>query len=541
MPKLFPDPLPNRVRLDRLHHAEVRVYDALKSGLSAEWVVCYSAKWIGHRRFSGGANVDGETDFIVAHPDLGILLLEVKGGQIDYDGGIDTWTSTDIYGEVHEIDPVGQLRDAKGTLRKKLKDLPSWRGNAPWIVMEYAIVFPDCLLSRQNLTTDPTLSTPSNILIDGGQLGDIEKCLRRVFEHWRGDSPPPAPGSQAQVINALIAMLAPKVSLPNPMVLAIREEEQELLRLTEEQMRLLSFLSTHRRVAISGCAGSGKTMMAVEKARRLASEGFETRLLSYHVPLAQHLKRVTKGIPNLQALTLSELQADDIYEALVVDEGQDFTPKEWDQMLDCLLPDEGILYVFYDDNQRVRAHSELALPEGLSYFPLRENVRNTRAIHARIQPFYDASIQPRGPSGRTVEKIVAESPALIRSALSRTLHHLNITEKIPVADIVVLTPKSLNDSCIANQTLASGFKLMETTPAMEGRSSSTAHLEVRCESVASFKGLESPVVVVVEVDNDLLNSPQYEAICYVAFSRPRLHLVVIGSANALQQLMGDAV
>ena len=44
------------------------------------------------------------------------------------------------------------------------------------------------------------------------------------------------------------------------------------------------------------------------------------------------------------------------YDALIVDEAQDFHP-DWWVPLQLLLedPDEGSLYVFYDDNQRIFA------------------------------------------------------------------------------------------------------------------------------------------------------------------------------------------
>ncbi len=57
-------------------------------------IIFYSVSWLG-RPSPGIAPVDGETDFVVAHPDKSILIIEVKGGKIRYDGATDRWFSID--------------------------------------------------------------------------------------------------------------------------------------------------------------------------------------------------------------------------------------------------------------------------------------------------------------------------------------------------------------------------------------------------------------------------------------------------------------
>jgi len=66
--------------------------------------------------------------------------------------------------------------------------------------------------------------------------------------------------------------------------------EQELLRLTDEQMRILDLLRDTKRLVVKGCAGSGKTLLALEKATRLARDGKYVQLLCYSIPLAQWLQ-----------------------------------------------------------------------------------------------------------------------------------------------------------------------------------------------------------------------------------------------------------
>ena len=78
-----PEQLPSRIRNEPRRRAEVKLYDALYTQMGRGWSVFYSVGWTAPA--VGAAPKDGETDFIVAHPDKGILLIEVKGGRITFD------------------------------------------------------------------------------------------------------------------------------------------------------------------------------------------------------------------------------------------------------------------------------------------------------------------------------------------------------------------------------------------------------------------------------------------------------------------------
>ena len=83
MATMFPTPLPAAVTADAGREAERRVYDALARLLDPEHAVFYSVAWL--TRATGPAARDGEADFVIAHSDLGVLVLEVKGGQVGHD------------------------------------------------------------------------------------------------------------------------------------------------------------------------------------------------------------------------------------------------------------------------------------------------------------------------------------------------------------------------------------------------------------------------------------------------------------------------
>ncbi len=562
MARIYPEALSNHVRNDPGKRAEVKLYDALCQQLGDSWVVFYHVAWLG-RTATAGAPRDGETDFILAHPDYGILLLEVKGGIISYQGSQRQWFTRDRRGNEHRIDPFTQVMLCKHALLQKIKSLPGW--SARWITIGHSVAFPDSSIAHISLPPD----APPEIIIDGGHLSRSAERVEEIMRYWRNQDRAASPLGAA-LITDLERLLAPTMTLPNPLAIQVEDEEQEILRLTEEQFRMLDWLQRSRRAAIYGCAGAGKTTLAVEKARRLANEGFRTLLTCYNKALGVHLSEVAGMIENLTICTFHQLcyrmareaeielptpeginqqrvfdmdypaaltralsaRPDLTYDALVVDEGQDFQDTWWSALEACLREGkDGIFYVFYDDNQRVY-RDRGAIPTDLQAYPLIENVRNTRNIHRALVAYYQGehNSQPRGPVGRSVEIYHYSSSAELRRLLPQLLQKLTAIEQLSPKDLVVLTPKALNRSQLRGLEVGGGLRLVEQ-PTGRGR-------EILCATIHSFKGLERRVVIVIELDEELLgSSASRDALCYVAFSRPRNHLILLGKKDVILEVL----
>src|SRR5262249_20671065 len=157
-----------------------------------------------------------------------------------------------------------------------------------------------------------------------------------------------------EIVEGMVRLLARTTTLPNPLRSQIEDEHVEIQTLTNSQIDLFRRLQGTRRLAVGGGAGSGKTYVAVQRARDLAKQGFRTLLVCHAAPLARYLRDLTSSQQSLEVLTARELacrfvpeldenavDADEAfpaqlftamaalperpYRAVLVDEGQDFT------------------------------------------------------------------------------------------------------------------------------------------------------------------------------------------------------------------------
>lgn len=551
--RFFPELIHQARRADPRFQAEARFYDLLGEQLPAGWTVFYNVAWLS-RDWRTERLRDGETDFILAHPDHGVLVVELKGGSISFDGDRQQWLSTNSDG-THEItNPFTQARNGKYNLRDRLEDFLGYHFST--IRLCHAVAFPG-----SDRPADPiTEEAKPEIIIGRQDLGRLTDRVREILTRSLGND---LFLHGREIVDGLVRLLARTTTLPNPLRSQIDAEHAEIQTLTNSQIDLFRRLQGTRRLAVGGGAGSGKTYVAVQRARDLARQGVRTLLVCHADPLARHLRELTAGQPDLDVMTARELacrfapgldpaaaDADDTfplallgavaalperpYRAVLVDEGQDFTADWFDALAACVDGGpNGIFYVFHDTNNQTVRPGGGRIPNDLLSFDLAENVRNTQTICRTIQPFYRSAvaIAPRGPAGRAVAAQPYETPAELGRKLGAVLAQLLLSEGLLANDIAVLTPRAaLADSDLPGVALPSGIQLVTDPQQARKR-------KVLLSTIADFKGLERPVVVVAELDERLPTDERLRAaLLYVAFSRPRNLLYLLGTPPVLAGL-----
>jgi hypothetical protein len=234
------------------------------------------------------------------------------------------------------------------------------------------------------------------------------------------------------------------------------------------------------------------------------------------------------------------------YHAIVVDEGQDFDTG-WLASLEGLLHGgrEDVLYVFHDPAQAIFRDDQIG-ELGLTEFPLDFNCRNPGPIHALCLPLAKGGLAsiPRRRDGRSPEFIKAEVDAEVIEALRKTLHRLVAVEGVAPGSIAVLSGLGLEQSAVwahrryGNQVLWNGAvgddgRLLGLAADLVPEPPMDV---VLCESVRRFKGLERPVIVLLEIPRD--DPERMDRLLYVGASRARQHLVVVAPTAVIRRLGG---
>jgi UvrD-like helicase C-terminal domain/AAA domain len=530
--------------------AERRLYEGFLEQLDDAFVIYHSVDWV----VGGRAGRDeGEADFVITHPELGLLALEVKGGRVAYDPVTSRWSQTGHSG-THGLDedPFHQSKGAMHSLMRILEGQPGWDRWKP--SYGFGVAFPD---GRYETAAHP--GAPAEIVIDRNDLARLAERVPEVMRTW-------ARGGRrfgAEGMEAVSKALGFSVEIRTPLSLKFDEEDKKIVELTSDQAWVLAFVLHRRRAAVTGPAGSGKTVLAVSVAKQLAIAGHRTLLTCFNRKLGEHLRASVGGCGGIDTATFHQLcvqlameagvalppeeagaaspyfehrlpealaeaaaRLGPRYGAIVVDEGQDFREYWWPALLSLHTdPEAGLLYVFADDNQNLYGG---ALPVGEEdrIGPIALNLRNTKQIGEFVSVFYKGEQEPiaRGPEGEPVEILGYGGEDDLEHLLAVVLRNLVEEEHVPLEDIVVLTPSGTGKSRLRRNGMVDGYRLSETVEPGT----------VLATSVHAFKGLERPVVILAELgDKHLEDLRDY---LYVGGSRARNHLVVLAAEPVAREL-----
>jgi hypothetical protein len=489
----------------------------MESELGAAWSVYYSRPWWGIS--DRGAELDGEADFVVSHPDKGVLFIEVKGGRVEHDPANDSWTSMDRDGIRHRIkNPLQQAVAAKHRLLAKFRGAVGWPSHR--VRVRHGVIFPGCEAAAGAMGLDQPLICGATEFRDGF-TGWIEARLAshvepsREFEHGPGQAG----------IQAIDATIAAPVRLTVPLHRELQsniERQDELL--TGAQLLAVCSIESFSRVVIEGGAGTGKTVIACEIAARHARSGRATLLTCLSEPLALSLRRRMAHITGLDVLSCADVETAvrrgtlGLYQAVIVDEGQDIRMDRWD-LLQRLVGKGGVLRVLFDSNQAVyQARDDLETRLQAKAFPLRLNLRNTKRIAALTEKLYRGPlIDCVGPEGQQVSIHAVEKDVAPEAAAALASELLG-KHQIAPADVAVLVPDAAMAATVANELGRRGIRVSNAETRDAGA--------VVVETIPRFKGMESMCAILIA---DRISANNKE-VCYVGVSRARaLLLVVIAS------------
>lgn len=508
------------------------VYEALQR-LGGDYTVFHSFRWLAR---DGRWRSEGEADFLVLNQRLGILSLEVKAGGIDFREG--NWIQINRKDKSEKvIDPLGQAAESQYYIQSLLREkCPSYRvmiGRAAW--------FPSVVLSKG---LPLPAESAREILLDQDSLEYPDKALVQAFVYWQkllNFYMKPLTASQYQ---SLIQCLMPSFHLAETISSSGRSSRADCVQLTRQQAAILDFLHEQQNAAIHGPAGTGKTLLAIERVKLLASEGKKVLYLCFNEFLLAHLREQIHGplivLHNINSLARELLQDDTLpiekvvpifedyfandfddndwpYQDIVVDEGQDFSDGLLSHLSDLAALYGGSCYVFYDRNQYIMRKDK---PEWLDKnaecrLVLYKNCRNTSEIASSIGTIMGLrpesyvnevhGVKPKAAFYRTADELRQIATQFVKRMLS---------QRMKPEQMVILSVRAVEHSALCGISELGGLPV----------SLSPAHGTIWFTSVRKFKGMEADAVLLVDVEIGKIADPLTKRLIYVGASRANIYL-----------------
>jgi hypothetical protein len=539
--------------------AERVVFDALRHQLNDEFFVYSRLQYIDDKKYTAG-----EADFLILHRTMGMLFLECKGYGVEKNAG-GQWRRR-VHGHwehMHE-GPFEQAERTRYEFVDKLK--PRIKRILPLVkefpfIHGHGVVFPFARIDKFNLPLDE----PRTLFIDCDDLDNLNVKITEIFELWADKVKHRIPRlKESQFKTFRKKILHPKLNIADSVAGHIKADARVMLRLTQRQVMLIDSLLGNRRLLVKGGAGTGKTVLAFEAARRLADMGKSVAVLCYNKALGEHLRELVLPDEQIAVNSFSALnaiaffkinrdrelpvpldkEAKDLfwreeaplylleaveagvlprYDAIVVDEAQDFDSSWWTVIEEMLKSDKSQIFAFYDPLQDIFDRKGL-MPDWVSV-DLNINFRNTVQITAVLNSLGTSHMKnftgcPVGESPVVYEQKNRNSTL---AELERILRELIDDEHLYPDQITVLTPHSREHSTFAGIDYLGPFQLAFEPSDRDHR--------VLHTTIGKFKGLESDVIILVDIDPADPRSGVKAR--YVGASRARHMLYIFSKGNWL--------
>lgn len=549
-------------------NAERKIFEWFRDDPNTSgWFILHSLGIANHKTV-----LYGEIDFLVIAPKLGVFALEVKGGRVRRENGI--WIFTNKYGNesTKRRGPFEQANEGIFSIFHELKRKCGVNSSLAKILFGSGVMFPDIEFRVTDLDAEQWQvfdKNDKNNVID--YIKRMSKNCKRKWEEKYGPMPA-AKLPDSKTARELANFLRGDFDLVPPWSIQINYTEEELIALTNEQLRCLDQLEDNPRCLIQGPAGTGKTLLAIEHVKKSAIVGKKVAFFCFNKLLGNWLRNYFSQLPTVlqpafigtfhayMFQTIKDSQTDNLnnfddkhqffsedmplltldvlenygilFDEIIIDEAQDLLKPDYLDVIDASLKnglERGNWYFFGDFNRQAIFNNislfnmKELLEERTSFinYKLKINCRNTKPIGEEIKlitGFDSSEYLSVKAQGLPVNYYKIDENDSGVEKLEMVLDRL-FKDGISPEKITILSPRKKRDSVCA---MTKKHQILDyETSNKDNVTFSTIH---------SFKGLENSVIILIDID-----TYEYEQLMYVGLSRARSALFIIETQNAYQE------
>jgi len=525
-------------------------------------------------------NMSGELDFLVLAPNEGFFTIEVKHGGVSRKNG--DWCFTNRHGKTNckKTGPFAQQSATMNSIRnyvlKKIKHKKEMHDRFERILWGSGVAFTSM---NEFIDFGPeghswqVLTKQGLHLTIGTYISTLSKGAHREYstKHWY-DVNLSRPSKKD--CEDLVAILRGDFDINYSDINRMIDNESRIEDYTKEQFSLLDFVNYNPRCLIAGGAGTGKTLMALEIAKRKANEGLNIGIFCFNKQLGEklnnsiqiinndsiefsgtlhkymtnqtksqppantdeHKKYFSETLPLEFLIECDEIKEEDKLDFLIIDETQDLISPNYLEVFDSILKGgirNGNWIMFGDfSNQAIYSDDSLKLYELLNSYssftrfpPLKINCRNTKKIAEQNTLLTGVELPEftsRNHEGNTVSckyPKIKDHPKEIHDIL------LGIEKRgIPMSKVTLLSPKRIENSVLSENEFI--LKMIEKG--------------VQHSTIQAFKGLENTIILLYDFDD--LTSTQMQRLLYVGISRATQELYMVLDKkleSSVKQLIGN--
>ena len=534
-------------------YSERLVYERLGRELPDDWVVLHSLGLPGHE-----TKIWGEADIVVLST-KGIFAIEVKGGSVRCIDGVWHFGQPGAKEYTKKEDPWSQAQGAMSAIRKKLVEADPQFGD---ILTGFGVVMPMTTFTTTSAEIEPAVLLDRRDFIEnlGWYIAKLEGHWSATYKQKHGRNYRTPTTDQ---IRRARKILRPNIETTFSIGGYLTAVEARLLQLTNKQIRASRRMAANPRTIVRGRAGTGKTVIAVERARQLSQGGQKVLYLCFNQLLASHVRNglaadekaknidvrhvhalyreviekaglsgklnaLSSESPEFYAKTFPELFIEAVLEtspegwdSLIVDEAQDILTSENLDAFDIILKSglsRGQWHLFLDPQQNIYSADiqEAALNRLADIYPafddLVENCRNTRQVATQASIISGIDLALHGaPDGQDCANVYFTSKADFETKLNELVADL-IQHDVRAADIAILSTRKRENSLIAEMTTVAGCPV-STASATVG----TPKGAILFSTMHAFKGLERPIIITIDMAE--IGEQQWSMLHYAGLSR----------------------